>query len=82
MTELFHDAQPRAGEDLQATVALDEGDGNAPSLLAGFSTLPTAESRDTLTNPESLIGTTDSTAASPLADKRRIRSGRECCGGQ
>jgi hypothetical protein len=37
MTELFHDAQLRAGEDLQATVALDERDGKAPSLLAGFS---------------------------------------------
>lgn len=68
MTELFHDAKLRAGEDLQATVALDERDGNAPSLLAGSSTLPTTESRDNLIDPESLIRTTDSTAASPLAD--------------
>jgi hypothetical protein len=50
-----------------ATVALDEQDGNAPSLLEGSSKLPAAESRDALRNPESqmLIRTTDSTAASP-----------------
>jgi hypothetical protein len=68
MTDLFQDTQQRAGEDLQATDAIDERDGNAPSLLAGFNTLPITESHDTQTNPESLIRTTDSTAASPLAD--------------
>jgi hypothetical protein len=67
MTELFRDAQPRAGEDLQATHTTDEQDGNAPSLIAG-GTLPITESRKPLINPESLIRTTDSTAASPLAD--------------
>ena len=66
MTELFRDAQPRAGEDLQATHTTDEHDGNAPSLIAG-GTLPITESRKPLINPESLIRTTDSTAASPLA---------------
>jgi hypothetical protein len=76
MTDLFQDTQQRAGEDLQATDAIDERDGNAPSLLTGFSTLPISESHDTQTNPESLIRTTDSTAAAALADNvEPVRSG-------
>jgi hypothetical protein len=74
MTDLFQDTQQRAGEDLQATDAIDERDGNAPSLLAGFSTLPIPESHDTQANPESLIRTTDSTVASAPADN--VESGQ------
>jgi hypothetical protein len=74
MTDLFQDAQHRAGEDLQATDSIDERDGNAPSLLAGFSTVSMTESDDPQTNPESLIRTTDSTAAPTLADN--VKSGQ------
>lgn len=74
MTDLFQDTQQRAGEDLQTTDAIDERDGNAPSLLAGSSTLPITESHDTQTNPESLIRTTDSTAAPARADN--VESGQ------
>ena len=68
MTELFHDAQLRAGEDLQAIPAIDEADGNVPALLAGSSTLSTTDSRDALGTRESLPSSTDDTTASPVAD--------------
>ena len=73
MTDLFEDRQPRAGEGVQGIPAIDQADANARALLAGSSTLPTTESPDALGTPESLIRTTDSTAASPLADN--IESG-------
>jgi hypothetical protein len=68
MTDLFKDSQQKAEEDLLPTDTIDEGDGNYPSLLDGFSRLPTTESRETLINPESLIRTGEGAAASPLAD--------------
>jgi hypothetical protein len=63
MTELFNYAKLRAGEDLQATVALDERAGNAPSLLAGSITLPTTESSHALVTSESLHCSTDGSTA-------------------
>ena len=70
MTDLFEDRQPREG--VPGVPAIDQADANARALLAGSSTLPTTES-PALGTPESLIRTTDSTAASPLADN--IESG-------
>ena len=80
MTDLFQDSQLRAGEDLQATLPLDQADGNAPALLAGSSTLPTTESPDALGTPESLGSATDDTTASPLGDNVESGPAREVVG--
>ena len=84
MTELFHDAQLRAG--VQAIPAIDEADGNVPALLAGSSTLSTTDSRDALGKRESLpldrrttaLGITSNPARSARWLGPMLRAMRDC----
>lgn len=79
MTELFHDAQLRAG--VQAIPAIDEADGNVPALLAGSSTLSTTDSRDALGKRESLPsprGITSNPARSARWLGPMLRAMRDC----